>query len=224
MKAQYFLTGTDTEIGKTFVTCALLQKAAQKGLRAAGIKAIAAGVDENGRNEDVEQIRAASNVSLAPAILNPYCFPPPIAPHIAAKESSVEIEFPVIQQAIEIASTHSDFLIVEGAGGFRVPLGENRDTADLAVHLQLPIILVVGMRLGCINHALSTAESIVRRGLPIAGWVANQIDPKMSRIQENFDTLKHWLNRDYSAACLGHIPFLTKETCHQATCAIQLPV
>jgi dethiobiotin synthetase len=177
MNRTYFLTGTDTEIGKTFITCALLERAGQLGLRAAGIKPVAAGTDAAGRNDDVESIRAASNVALPSTIINPYCFAPPIAPHLAAAEAGVDIDFARIASACATARQQSDLLIVEGVGGFRVPLGVDRDSADLAVALALPVILVVGLRLGCINHALLTAEAIAARGLTLAGWVANQVDP-----------------------------------------------
>ena len=181
MNRAYFLTGTDTEIGKTFITCALLQRAAQLGLRAAGLKPVAAGTDAAGRNDDVESIRAASNVALPTELINPYCFAPPIAPHLAAAEAGVDIDFARIAAACASARRQTDLLIVEGVGGFRVPLGVDRDSADLAVALALPVILVVGLRLGCINHALLSAEAIAARGLTLAGWVANQVDPQMAR-------------------------------------------
>ncbi len=204
MNQAYFLTGTDTEIGKTFITCALLHYAAQRGLRAAGIKPVAAGTDPEGRNEDVESIRAASNVALPDAIINPYCFQAAIAPHIAAAEEGVTIDFAPIATACDHARQQADLLIVEGVGGFRVPLGVDRDSADLAVALGLPVILVVGLRLGCINHALLTAEAIAARGLPFVGWVANQIDPAMPRLAENIATL----NQRLGAPLLGIVPHL----------------
>lgn len=202
MNPAYFLTGTDTEIGKTFITCALLQHAAQRGLRAAGVKPVAAGTDADGRNDDVENIRAASTVALADDILNPYCFSAAIAPHIAASEEGRRIEFATIQRACRQAMQQADLVIVEGVGGFRVPLGGDGDSADLAVALALPVILVVGMRLGCINHALLTAEAIAARGLTLAGWVANRIDPAMARFDENLATLQTLL----PAPLLGVVP------------------
>ncbi|MBS1161924.1 MAG: bioD [Proteobacteria bacterium] len=202
MSPAYFLTGTDTEIGKTFITCALLHRATALGLRAAGLKPVAAGTDAAGRNEDVEQIRAASSVPLPAAIINPYCFKAAVAPHIAADEEGRPIVFATIRAACESARQAADLLIVEGVGGFRVPLGADGDSADLAVALGLPVILVVGMRLGCISHALLSAEAIVGRGLPLAGWVANRIDPVMSRFEENLATLRHLL----PAPLLGVVP------------------
>lgn len=202
MSPAYFLTGTDTEIGKTFITCALLHRATRDGLRAAGLKPVAAGTDELGRNEDVENIRAASSVVLHDAIINPYCFKAAIAPHIAAIEEQREIDFSVIKTACLGARQQADLLIVEGVGGFRVPLGRDGDSADLAVALGLPVILVVGMRLGCINHATLSAEAIERRGLKLAGWVANRIDPTMARFAENLASLQDLL----AAPLLGVVP------------------
>lgn len=202
MNQACFVTGTDTEVGKTFVTCAMLHRARAAGLRAAGIKAIAAGTDAHGVNEDVAQIRQAANVALPAEILNPYCFRAAIAPHIAAAEEGVVIDFARIAGAVATARPLSDLLLVEGAGGFRIPLGVDRDSADLAVDLGLPVILVVGMRLGCLNHALLTAEAIAARGLRLAGWVANTIDPHMARFGENLDSLQ----RRLAAPCLGVVP------------------
>ena len=219
MNQRYFLTGTDTEIGKTFVTCALLAKAAGTGLRAAGLKPVAAGTDADGKNEDVENIRAASNLSLPTSLINPYGFAPAIAPHIAAAEADCCIEFPVIRQAVDAASALTDFLVVEGVGGFRVPLGVDRDTADLAVDLALPVILVVGLRLGCINHALLTVEAIAARGLTLAGWVANCVDPQMSRQSENLATLR----QSIAAPLLGCIPFLPGRPATEAAKHLNLP-
>jgi len=202
MKQAYFLTGTDTEVGKTFVTCALLQRASQLGLTAAGLKPIAAGTDATGRNEDVENIRAASNFVLPPATVNLYCFPPPVAPHLAAAEAGVAIEFAAIEAACTAARREVDVLIVEGVGGFRVPLGADGDSADLAVTLGLPLILVVGLRLGCINHALLSVEAIAARGLKLVGWVANRIDPAMAKAEANLATLESLID----APLLGVVP------------------
>jgi dethiobiotin synthetase len=202
MKQAYFLTGTDTEIGKTFITCALLHRAAQLGLQAAGLKPVAAGTDAAGRNDDVENIRAASNLVLPPDIVNPYCFKAAVAPHIAAAEEGIAIDFGHIRSCCATAMAQADLVIVEGVGGFRVPLGSHGDSADLAVALGLPVILVVGMRLGCISHALLTAEAIAARGLSIAGWVANRIDPAMARFDENLATLQTLLE----APLLGVVP------------------
>ena len=228
MNHAYFLTGTDTEIGKTFITCALLHHAHRLGLKAAGLKPVAAGTDDAGRNDDVERIRAASNVMLPPQVSNPYCFAPAIAPHLAAAEAGVTIDFARIVAACTTARQQSELLIVEGVGGFRVPLGldrtpgvlpAGRDSADLAVALGLPLILVVGLRLGCINHALLTAEAIAARGLALAGWVANQIDPTMARVEENIAALRERI----AAPLLGSMPRVSDGDPAQGAAFIKLP-
>jgi dethiobiotin synthetase len=202
MNTAYFLTGTDTDVGKTFITCALLRRGAQRGLRAAGVKPVAAGTDADGRNEDIEAIRAASSVALPPAIINSYCFRDFVAPHIAAAQKGVVIDLDAIVTACRTAQEATDLLIVEGVGGFRVPLGVDRDSADLAVALGLPVILVVGLRLGCINQALLAGEAIARRSLELAGWVANCIDPAMTHQDENIEALASRL----AGPLLGVVP------------------
>jgi dethiobiotin synthetase len=219
MSQAYFLTGTDTEIGKTFITCALLHRARQRGLKAAGIKPVAAGTDAAGRNEDVENIRAASNVILAPEVINPYCFSAAIAPHLAAAAQGVIIDFAPILSACASARQQADLLIIEGVGGFRVPLGVDRDSADLAVALALPVILVVGLRLGCINHALLTAEAIAARGLTLAGWVANRIDPDMPRADDNVASRRERLG----APLLGSMPRIAGSDPAAAASFLELP-
>ena len=219
MSHAYFLTGTDTEIGKTFVTCALLLRAGQLGLTAAGIKPVAAGTDAAGRNEDVERIRAASNVELPADVINPYRFAPAIAPHLASAEAGVSIDFARIAAACAMARQKADLVIVEGVGGFCVPLGGDRDSADLAVALALPVILVVGLRLGCINHALLTAEAIAARGLTLAGWVANRIDPDMARAEDNITALRERL----AAPLLGSVPRITGGQPAEAASYLDLP-
>jgi dethiobiotin synthetase len=203
MSHAYFITGTDTEVGKTLVTCTLLHAARQQGLRAIGMKPVAAGTDSNGRNEDVERLDAASSFSAEPELVNPYCFSAPIAPHIAAAETGRVIELTVIQAALQKLRAKADLVLVEGAGGILVPLGPRLNTAELAAHLKLPVILAVGLRLGCINHALLTAEAILNRGLVLAGWVANNIDPRMSRRAENLAALSERM----PAPLLGVLPY-----------------
>ena len=200
--AAWFIAGTDTEVGKTFVTCALLHAFARQGIRAVGMKPIAAGTDADGRNEDVEQLLAAMSVNPAREVVNPYLFSPPIAPHIAAREAGRSIEPGPIQDAFKALQAQAEVVLVEGVGGFLVPLGPTYDAADLAQDLALPVILVVGMRLGCINHALLTRDAIAARGLPLAGWVANRIDPHMNRLEENIEALQTRL----PAPLLGIIP------------------
>ncbi|CAP40340.1 dethiobiotin synthase [Bordetella petrii] len=203
----YFVTGTDTEIGKTLVSCALLHGAARQGWRAAGMKAVAAGADlVNGGwvNQDVEQLRQASNVTLPEAVRCPYVLRQAVAPHIAAAAEGVTLQLAAIRHAYRQAAAHADAVVVEGVGGFRVPLDDNRDTADLAQQLGLPVILVVGIRLGCISHALLTAEAIAARGLRLAGWVANHVDPAMPHAQANVQALAQRL----PAPLAGCVPYL----------------
>lgn len=188
-----FVTGTDTGVGKTLVACALLHALAARGAKVAGMKPVAAGAVRAGEhlvNEDVVALVAASTVAVSRELVNPYCFEPPIAPHIAAAECGVEIDIDRIAVAFTALAARADSVVVEGAGGFRVPLGPTSDTADLAALIALPVVLVVGMRLGCLNHALLTVSAIEAAGLPLAGWVANHIDPGMMRPAENVATLE----------------------------------
>ena len=189
----YFITGTDTGVGKTFVTCALLHTLKAQGIAAIGMKPVAAGGDmtpDGLRNDDIEALRDASSVKLDSEDLNCYLFAEPIAPHIAAANEDVDIDLDVIRQRFDQLAELADVVLVEGVGGFIVPLGDSVDTADLAADLDLPVILVVGMRLGCLNHALLTQEAIRARGLTLAGWVANQIDPHMAEFDANVDALE----------------------------------
>ena len=203
MKQAFFVTGTDTEVGKTHVTCALLHATRQLGRTTVGMKPIAAGVGDDGHNEDVTRLLAAGSITPPRDWINPFLYDPFIAPHIAARAAGRPIEIPVIQQAFERLQVLAEVVWVEGVGGFRVPLDEGHDTADLARMLALPVVLVVGMRLGCINHALLTAEAIARRELTLAGWVANRIDPAMDCFEANLDTLRARLN----APLLGVVPY-----------------
>jgi dethiobiotin synthetase len=189
----YFITGTDTGVGKTFVTCALLHNLREQGIDAIGMKPIAAGADptpEGLRNDDIEALRAASGIPLLSEDLNCYLLAEPIAPHIAAASEGIDIDLDVIRQRFDQLTELADVVLVEGVGGFIVPLGDDIDTADLAADLDLPLILVVGMRLGCLNHALLTQAAIVARGLTLAGWVANQIDPNMAELDANVEALE----------------------------------
>jgi dethiobiotin synthetase len=189
----FFVTGTDTGVGKTLAACALLQAFAQRGLRVVGMKPVAAGAHEkNGVwiNDDVEQLIAAGNVAAPRDAVNPYCFAPAIAPHIAASEIKVVISNNVLQERYRRLSALADVVVVEGAGGFCVPLNDHETSADLARQLALPVVLVVGMRLGCLNHALLTAEAIRARGLTLAGWVANHVDPAMMHADANVAALQ----------------------------------
>jgi dethiobiotin synthetase len=206
-----FVTGTDTEIGKTLVSAALLHGFAALGLRAAAMKPIAAGAferDGEWHNEDADQLDAAANVALPPSIRTPFLLKEAAAPHIAAARENVSLDIARIVEAHKFAVQQADVVVVEGVGGFRVPLTDVHDTADLAFALNLPVVLVVGMRLGCISHALLSAEAIAARGLHLVGWVANQIDPAMLFPAENIEAIRLRLDSQYNAPLLGTIPRL----------------
>ena len=201
-KPAWFIVGTDTEVGKTFVGCALLHALRNAGFDAIGMKPVAAGTDAEGKNEDVESLLAASSRRLPQALVCPYLFQPAVAPHIGAAEGNRVIDIDCIVSAFETLRETAGCVLVEGVGGFCVPLGPHADTADLAERLGLPVILVVGMRLGCINHALLTQQAIAARGLRLAGWIANRIDPGMSRFEENLAALRERID----APLLGVVP------------------
>lgn len=202
----FFITGTDTGVGKTLIACALLHALARTGLRVVGMKPVAAGAVHSAEgliNDDVAQLRAASSVKAELALVNPYCFEPAIAPHIAAAQAGVTIDCARIAQAHARLAAMADVVVVEGAGGFCVPLNSSENAADLAYYFGLPVILVVGVRLGCMNHALLTAQAIRARGLKLAGWIANRIDPAMPVAEENVTALAERL----AAPLLGEIEF-----------------
>ncbi|MBC7945219.1 MAG: dethiobiotin synthase [Burkholderiales bacterium] len=192
MSKAYFVTGTDTGVGKTVVACALLRAFAGQGKSVIGMKPVAAGCADDGY-DDVEQLIAASNIEAPRGLINPYALPLPVAPHIAAQFAGVDIDIDIIARAYARLQASSDIVIVEGVGGFKVPLNSHQDSADLAQRLALPVILVVGMRLGCLNHALLTAESIRARGLVLAGWIANRIDAAMPMFEQNVSALEERL-------------------------------
>ena len=188
-----FIAGTDTGVGKTLIACALLHGFAARGLRVVAMKPVAAGaVRRRGawHNDDVAQLRAAANVDASLAAVNPYCFAPAVAPHIAAQEAGLKIRMAVIAKNYARLGRNADLVVVEGAGGLLVPLGGTFSAADIPARLDLPVVLVVGLRLGCLNHALLTVEAMKARGLYLAGWVANHIDPAMARATENLQSLR----------------------------------
>jgi dethiobiotin synthetase len=202
----FFVTGTDTGVGKTLIACSLLMAFAARGLRAVGMKPVACGAFPGGNgfvHDDVERLIAAGNVMAPRAHVNPYCFAPPIAPHIAAAEAGVKIDLDHIGRCFNALTEPADVVVVEGVGGFRVPLGSGADTAQLAAQLALPVVVVVGMRLGCLNHALLTADAVAGRGLALAGWVANHIDSNMAAADENVRALETLI----SAPLLARIAF-----------------
>ncbi|MDO4794549.1 MAG: dethiobiotin synthase [Brachymonas sp.] len=209
----YFIAGTDTGVGKTFVTALLLRTAHLSGLRALGMKPVAAGVDAHGRNEDVLALMAASSVAAAPEDVNPFLYQAAVSPHIAARDEGRPVDLAVIAAACQRLAAQADVLLVEGVGGWRAPLSDTLDSADLACALQrpqMPVILVVGLRLGCLNHALLTAEAIAARGLRLAGWLGNHIDPAMQRQTDNVQYLQTQLQQTFGAPCLGLVPHAPK--------------
>jgi dethiobiotin synthetase len=188
MTLGYFVTGTDTEVGKTLISSALLLHLRKKYTRVVGMKPVAAGtvpMAHGEDNEDAVAMRACSSIPVPRELDNPYCLPLPMSPHLAARAAGVRIELPVLIDRYRQLAAQADAVVVEGAGGFFVPLNESETGADLAQALQLPVLLVVGLRLGCLNHALLTAEAIRARGLVLAGWVANRIDPQMASPDDN---------------------------------------
>ena len=206
MSQAYFVTGTDTGVGKTLVAAALLHAFAGRGVAAVGMKPVAAGCERIAgglRCEDVDRLRAAGNVAAPPELVNPYALVPPVAPHIAAEQAGEEICLETIAGSFLRLREMAEVVVVEGVGGFMVPLNSQQDTADLAEMLGLPVVLVVGLRLGCLSHALLTAAAVERRGLELAGWVANQIEPGMPLLQANVTALEQRLH----APLLGVVPY-----------------
>lgn len=222
MPRRYFVTGTDTEIGKTTIAAGLLHAARARGLTTAAVKPVAAGCERTAdglRNDDALTLMAECNPPLAYDLLNPVALEPAIAPHIAATEAGVELTAAQLARACaKVFEGDADLTLVEGAGGWRVPLNETQTLADLAIALGEPVIMVVGLRLGCINHALLTAEAIAADGLTLAGWVANQVDPHMDRQQHNLDTLKALM----PAPLLGVVPRITPLTMDRVAEHLQL--
>ncbi len=201
----YFVTGTDTGVGKTLVSCALLHALARRHPRVVGMKPVAAGLvqtPDGWDSEDAIALRAASTVGVPPALDNPVCLPDPLSPHLAAERAGTRIDIPHLVACQRELAQHADAMVVEGAGGFLVPLSPEHTGADLAQALGLPVLLVVGLRLGCLNHALLSAEAIRARGLTLAGWVANRIDPGMAAADENIAFLRQRLG----APLLADIP------------------
>lgn len=208
MSAGFFVTGTDTDVGKTTIAAGLLRAARLAGLSTAAVKPLASGCEAGAdglRNSDALALLAECSLPLSYAEVNPFAFAPAIAPHLAAREAGVPLKVEALAAAVQaVLAQQADFTLVEGAGGWRVPLDGQATLADLPIGLDLPVILVVGVRLGCINHALLTAEAIARDGLRLAGWVANVLDPQTSRLDDNLRTLTERL----AAPCLGRVPRL----------------
>ena len=208
-----FITGTDTGVGKTRVSVARVETLEKRGHRVAAMKPVASGALQTPtglRNEDAQQLQAVASVAAPYEWVNPYCFAPAVAPHLAARAAGISIELEQIIETHRALAAQADWVIVEGVGGWNVPLGEQLTTVDLAATLRWPVVLVVGLRLGCLNHALLTADAIGASGLPLAGWIANCIDPRCSEA----DALIEDLERRLPAPRRGTVPW-------QGTLALQ---
>lgn len=205
----FFVTGTDTGAGKTVVSVLLLRALRAAGCTALAMKPVAAGCESTAaglRNEDVEALRAAASFAVAREAMNPYAFVPPISPHLAASQAGVAIDFGVLREKLDALRQQADVVLVEGAGGWYAPVSDSATMADLAQALALPVVLIVGLRLGCLNHALLSAEAIARSSLPYVGWIGNCIDPDMAMREENLATLAARL----PVPLLGVVPYLDK--------------
>lgn len=211
MKTSFYVTGTDTGIGKTYSSCALLHRYRAQGQRALGMKPIASGCELTAsglRNDDAEQLRAASSFLADYADVNPYAFADPIAPHLAARDCATTIDLGLIESAYRRLAADADCVVVEGVGGWAAPLGESLMQTDLVHALDLDVILVVGLRLGCINHALLSARAIQADGCRLVGWIANRVDPDMLRADDSLSTLTSLL----TAPLLGVVAHATNES------------
>ncbi len=212
MMNSYFITGTDTGCGKTEITLGLMQQLQNRGQRVLGMKPVASGATETAgglRNQDALRIQAQGSVPVPYSELNPYVFEPPIAPHLAAMQAGEKVELGVIRTHYMSLLAQADYVIVEGAGGWLAPFSREHSAADLALLLSMPAILVVGLRLGCINHALLSVESILASGVRLAGWVANEVEPDMLSRDENIATLRTAI----TAPCLGVVPHIAQPPC-----------
>ena len=210
-KKAFFITGTDTNVGKTLIAAGLLVAAKNKGLTTAALKPVAAGcekTEEGLRNADALLLQSVITQPLGYDQINPYALEAAIAPHIAAQQEKRSLSVDRLSGFCRGVLGSADFTLLEGAGGWRVPINPRETLADLAKNLQLPVIMVVGIRLGCINHALLTFEAIVRDAVPVAGWVANCVDADMLVLQENIDSLRARL----PVSCLGVVPFLVNHS------------
>jgi dethiobiotin synthetase len=211
-----FVTGTDTGVGKTLVASGLLHGLTRRGLRTAGMKPVATGcvrTPEGLRNDDALCLARNASATADYAEINPYAFEPAIAPHLAATDAGVRMDLDRIAHAFNGLARRADRIVVEGVGGWRVPINERDDVADLAVRLGLPVVLVVGVRLGCLNHARLTAAAIAQSGSSWAGWVASCIDAQMPWLRENLDALEQLL----PAPRLGTLPFFTAASVEQTS-------
>ena len=204
-----FITGTDTGIGKTIASCAIMHELAKQGFSVAGMKPIASGATSHQgqlKNDDALALMRHSTAAQEYKYVNPYCFEPAIAPHIAAELAGIEINMNSIQQSYAKLCEKVDWVVVEGVGGWLVPINMEQEVSDIADQLNLPVILVVGLRLGCINHALLTLESIRSKNIKIIGWIANHVVPKLHSSDQIIKTLQNKMNTTY----LGYLPHFDK--------------
>ncbi|SNY76960.1 dethiobiotin synthase [Enterobacter sp. CC120223-11] len=209
MTERYFVTGTDTEVGKTVASSALLQAANRAGYRTAGYKPVASGsemTDEGLRNTDALALQRNSGVALSYAEVNPYTFEEPTSPHIVSEDEGRPVDAHTLSAGLHALSQKADWVLVEGAGGWYTPLSSTYTFADWVQAEQLPVILVVGVKLGCINHAVLTAQAVQQAGLMLAGWIANDVIPPGKRHTEYMATLTRML----PAPLLGEIPYLSE--------------
>ena len=217
-----YVTGTDTGIGKTLTSCALLHALRGRGLRAVGMKPVASGctwIDGGWKNEDALALQAAGTPGAAYADLNPFALEHPLAPELAARDAGTEVTLEPILAACARLAAHADALVVEGVGGWSAPLSRTLMQADLARALKLPVVLVVGLRLGCLSHALLSARTILADGLPLAGWIASHVDPTMQRVEDNLTMLRQRL----PAPCWGVLPHAQHPDPVQLASRLQIP-
>jgi len=217
----FFVTGTDTEIGKTWCSLGLIAGLQRNGYNVSAMKPIASGCEltpEGLRNEDALQLQAQASIAQPYECVNPFAFKPAIAPHIAAAQAQTAIDLTTIKTRLRELASGSDYTIVEGVGGWQVPLNERENVSDLALALGLPVILVVGLRLGCINHALLTAEAIRAKGCRLAGWIANSIDADMPEQQDNIDSIKARID----TPLIGVVPYLAEQSPEAIATSLEL--
>ncbi len=208
MSRGIFVTGTDTGVGKTWVSAGIMAALQHQGLRVLGMKPVASGCAHTAdglRNEDALLLQQQGTAEIEYALINPYAFAPAIAPHLAAAQADTTIDLDVVERNYRQLAAHADVIVVEGAGGWLVPLNAQESMADLAKRLELDVILVVGLRLGCINHALLSAQAIRAHGCHLLGWIANTLDPQMPKLQTNIDAIATRID----APLLGITPFQT---------------
>ncbi len=207
MRPDVYVTGTDTGIGKTFVSCALLHALRGQGLRAVGMKPVASGctwLDGRWKNDDALALQQASAVEVAYADINPFALEHPLAPELASRDAGTEVTLPPILDAHARLAAQADAVVVEGVGGWAAPLSSSLMQVDLVRALELPVVLVVGLRLGCLNHALLSARAIEADGATLAGWIGSHVDPAMARVEDNLKMLQARL----LAPCWGVLPHM----------------